>query len=145
MYDPATKVYSHMITVEFEDVDSYHIVHNTRIVDYFERARVHLLVETIGLDLYPTGASFVLYDLNVRFTKAARLLDSLVATAFVISLDDYRLMLGYRLMRGSEALARGSSGIAFMDAKTGSLIPAPESYLEKIRPFVRTARTTMEK
>ncbi len=141
MYDPSSKIFTLPITVEFEDIDSYNIVHNTRIIDYFERARVHFLVETIGLDLYPTGLRIVLYSLDMRFTKAARLLDSLVSTVYVVSLDDYRLMLGYRLLRGAEILARGSSGIAFMDAGDGNLIPAPEVYIEKIKPYIRETGT----
>jgi acyl-CoA thioester hydrolase len=141
MYEPTTKTYSFPVTVEFEDVDSYHIVHNTRIIDYFERARVHFISEVMKLDLYPAGLSMVLYSLDVRFTKAARLLDRLTARVFVASLDDYRLTLGYRLFRGDDALARGSSGIAFMDAASGNLIKAPTAYVDIIRPFIRSRPT----
>ena len=139
MYDPEKKIYTLPITVEFEDVDSYRIVHNTRIVDYFERARVHFLTEVIGLDLYPKGTGIVLYSLDVRFTRPARLLDTLDARVFIHSLDDYRLNLGYKLFRRRELLARGGSGIAFMDARSGTLIPAPDAYIEKIRPYIRNS------
>ncbi|MBN1309700.1 MAG: acyl-CoA thioesterase [Chitinispirillaceae bacterium] len=137
MYDTDKKIFTLPITVEFEDIDSYGIAHHTRIIDYFERARVHFLAETIGLDLYPHGMAIVLYGIDIRFTKAARLLDTLNARVYIRSMDEYRLNLGYKLLRGGEALARGSSGIAFMDTGSGRLIPAPDAYVEKIGPFVR--------
>lgn len=137
MYDAEKKIFTLPITVEFEDVDSYRIVHNTRIIDYFERARVRFLVETIGLDLYPKGIGIVLYSLNVRFNRAARLLDTLNASVFIQSMDRYRLNLGYRLLRGKEVLARGNSGIAFMDEQSGNLTVAPSAYVERIKPFIR--------
>jgi YbgC/YbaW family acyl-CoA thioester hydrolase len=137
MYNSSTKTFSLPISVEFEDIDSYNIVHNTRIIDYFERARVHFLIETIGLDLYPQKTGIVLYSLDIRFNKAARLLDALHATAVIISMDEYRLELAYRLLRGTETLARATSGIAFMDIGTGTLIAAPEQYKEKIRPYIK--------
>ena len=137
MYDAEKKIFTLPITVEFEDVDSYRIVHNTRIIDYFERARVHFLTESIGLDLYPKGIGIVLYSLDIRFTKAARLLDTLAASVYIRSMDEYRLNLGYKLLRGNEVLARGGSGIAFMDEESGNLIAAPAAYVERIRPFIR--------
>lgn len=143
MYDSSTKTFSLPITVEFEDIDSYNIVHNTRIIDYFERARVHFLMETIGLNLYPEHAGIVLFSLDVRFNQAARLRDELVATAVILSMDTYRLEIASRLLRGQETLARATSGIAFMDTKTGSLIAAPEPYKEKIRPFIKGPETSI--
>ncbi|MBN1575556.1 MAG: acyl-CoA thioesterase [Chitinispirillaceae bacterium] len=137
MYDPSSKIFTLPITVEFEDIDSYRIVHNTRIIDYFERARVHFLADTIGLDLYPQGMGIVLYSIDIRFTKAARLLDTLHASVYILSMDEYRLNLGYKLLRGREALARGGGGIAFMDTGSGMLIPAPATYVAQIRPFIR--------
>jgi YbgC/YbaW family acyl-CoA thioester hydrolase len=142
MYDPATKIYTLPITVEFEDVDSYNIVHNTRIIDYFERARVHFITETIGLNLYPDGVGIVVYSLDVRFTRAARFLDALKASVFIRALDDYRLTLGYRLRRGREVLARATSGIAFMDTQSGTIVPAPEIFCKKIKPFIQVSDTT---
>ena len=136
MYDASTRLFTLPVTVEFEDIDSYDIVHNTRIIDYFERARVHFLTGVMGLDLYPAGTGIVLYSLEVRFNKAARLLDNLDATVGVASMDEYRLTLSYRLFRKNEVLARASSGIAFMDTASGNLIAAPAAYREKIAPYI---------
>jgi|GEM_PF-913504 len=139
MYDPASRLFTFPVIVEFEDVDSYNIVHNSRIVDYFERARVHFLTETMGLDLHPDGIAMVIYSLDIRFNMPARLLDRLDAIVFVKSYDNYRLILGFRLMRGAQTLARGNCGIAFMETAKGNLIVAPETYAQAVAPYIRGA------
>ena len=136
MYDASSKIFTLPVTVEFEDIDSYKIVHNTRILDYLERARVRFLTGEMGLDLYPEGTGIVVYNLEVRFNKAAFLLDRLEVKVFVSSMDTYRLTLGYRLLRGREVLARASCGLAFMDTAAGILTAAPESYRERIVPYI---------
>ncbi|MBN1761361.1 MAG: acyl-CoA thioesterase [Chitinispirillaceae bacterium] len=136
MYDASSKIFTLPVTVEFEDIDSYKIVHNTRILDYLERARVRFLTGEMGLDLYPEGTGIVVYNLEVRFNKAAFLLDRLEVKVFVSSMDTYRLTLGYRLLRRREVLARASCGLAFMDTAAGILTAAPESYRERIEPYI---------
>ena len=128
-------MYSFPVTVEFEDVDSYKIAHHIKLIAFLERGRVHFLTE-LGFDLYPENLNIVLYSLDMRFKKPAFLLDKLDVLVFVKSVDDFRLELGYKIKRGDDLLLRASSGIAFMDKKTGSIVPAPESYLKKIRQYV---------
>lgn len=129
------KIFEIPVTVEFEDVDSYNIAHHTRFVAYLERARVHFLSE-LGFDLHPKDVSIVLFSLDVRYKKAAFFLDKLIVSVFVLSADDYRLELGYKIKRGTELLLRATTGIAFMENTTRNIVPAPESYMTKIRQFV---------
>lgn len=129
------KEYEFPITVEFEDVDSYKIVHHTRFIAYLERARVHFLTD-LGFGLHPQGLSIVLFGLEVRFKKPAFLLDKLIVSVFVIAVDDYRLELGYKIKRGDELLLRASTGIAFMNNDSREIVPAPEEYATKIRQFI---------
>lgn len=129
------KIYTFPVTVEFEDVDSYRIAHHIKFIAYLERARVRFLTE-LGFDLYPEGVSIVLYSLDIRYKKPAFLLDKLDVSVFVNSVEDYRLELGYKIKRDRDLLLRASSGIAFMDNETKSIIPAPDNYIEKIRQYV---------
>ena len=140
MYDASSKTFTLPVTVEFEDIDSYNIVHNTRLLDYLERARVHFLTGAIGLDLYPEGTGIVVYNLEVRFNRPAFLFDTLAVKVFVSSMDRHRLTLGYRMLRGNEVLARASCGLAFMDRANGTLVAAPETYRERIMPYVITKK-----
>lgn len=135
MLDLSKKEYVFPVSVEFEDVDSYKIVHHTRFVAYLERARVHFLTE-LGFDLYPKDLSIVLFSLEMRFKKPAFLLDQLLVSVFVTSLDEYRLELGYKIKRGNDLLLRAKSGIAFMDSLTREIVPAPDKYTAKMRQFV---------
>ena len=42
-------MYSYPVTVEYEDVDSYDIVHHPKVLYYFERARVRFFYDN---DIY---------------------------------------------------------------------------------------------
>jgi acyl-CoA thioester hydrolase len=129
------KEYEITVTVEFEDVDSYKIVHHTRFVAYLERARVHFLT-SLGFGLDPDDLSIVLFSLEVRFKKPAFFLDQLVVSVFVISVEDYRLELGYKIKRGDDLILRATSGIAFMSNASREIVPAPEEYAAKIRQLL---------
>ena len=135
MIDLLKKEYNFPVTVEFEDVDSYKIVHHTRFIAYLERARVHFLTD-LGFDLHPENLSIVLFSLDVRFKKPAFLLDKLVVSVFITSMDEFRLVLGYKIRRGKELVLRATSGIAFMDSVTREIVPAPEKYAVSMRQFV---------
>jgi acyl-CoA thioester hydrolase len=134
------KRYIHQVTVEFEDVDSYKIVHHTRLIAYLERARVHFLA-SLGIDLFPSGLNIVLYSLEMRFKRPALFGDLLQVAVFIQSVDDYRMVLGYKITRGADLIARAATGIAFMDSVSGVIVPAPESYMEKISPFMLNSTT----
>lgn len=103
------------VTVEFEDVDSYGIVHHSRLVCYLERARLRLL-EALGLPLCPDGNTFpVMYELRTRFHRPAKLLDRLQVSVELADHDDFQIQLKYRIRRGDDLLVRASSAIAFWD------------------------------
>jgi YbgC/YbaW family acyl-CoA thioester hydrolase len=117
------------ITVEFEDVDSYRIVHHTKLVAYLERARLRLLAK-LGMDLSREDLVPVLYDLRMRFRQPARLMDRLEVEVTVKGFHEYQLELGYRIRRDGETIARATSIIAFADLASGEVAPLPKEYLE---------------
>lgn len=117
------------ITVEFEDVDSYRIVHHTKLVAYLERARLRLLAK-LGMDLSREDLVPVLYDLRMRFRQPARLMDRLEVEVTVKGFHEYQLELSYRIRRDGETIARATSIIAFADLTSGEVAPLPKEYLE---------------
>ncbi len=123
------------VTVEFEDVDSYGIVHHTKLVAYLERARVRFL-RSLGLSVYPEGMSIVLYGLAMRFKRPAFALDHLVVAVRVGSLDDYRLQLHYRITREKQLLATATTGIACIEKASGNIIPAPDRFIQSLRQWM---------
>jgi 4-hydroxybenzoyl-CoA thioesterase len=127
------------VTVEFEDVDSYGIAHHTKLVAYLERARLRFL-RALGVELLSGPAVGVLYELRMRFAKPVRLFDRLEIAVFVEDVSDFRLDLGYRIRRGSDVIARATTSIAFANLEQGTLVAAPEAYVEVLAALLDPAR-----
>ena len=121
------------VTVEFEDVDSYGIAHHARLVAFLERARLRFLLDR-GLPVHPEEALPVMADLRMRFLRPACLMDRLEVEVRLQEADDFRLVLGYRVLRGGEMIARAQSVIAFRDRVRGGPAPVPASFLRDGEP-----------
>jgi acyl-CoA thioester hydrolase len=115
------------VTVEFEDVDSYGIAHHTKLVAYLERARVRFLAG-LGFDLSMGETHMVLYHLDMRFKQAVQLLDELEVTVSTKSVDDYQLVLGYKIYKDNVLVARAFTTLAFVSNATKKVIPIPSEY-----------------
>jgi len=115
------------VTVEFEDVDSYRIAHHTKLVAYLERARLRYLLAR-GLPVEPGACLPVMYSLELHFRRPARLMDVLDVSVAAESMDDYRVVLRYRIRRGEDVLVRARSVIAFWDPVADAPAPVPEAF-----------------
>jgi len=124
---PTDRQLSMPVTVEFEDVDSYRIAHHTKLVAYLERARVRFLA-ALGFDLQRDDVSIVIYSLDMQFKKTARFLDELAVSVAVESAGAFRLVLGYRITRGDDLIAKATTGLAFVEARTKEPIPVPPEF-----------------
>jgi acyl-CoA thioester hydrolase len=120
------------VIVEFEDVDSYKIVHHTKLISYLERCRVRYF-SALGFNLNNPEMIRVLYHLEVNFKKPAFFQDELQVTVSVKSYDAYRLVLAYKIFRGSDLIARAGTGLCFVDPQEKTMIAAPDKYLEKMK------------
>jgi acyl-CoA thioester hydrolase len=125
------------ITVEFEDVDAFRIVHHARFVLYLERARVRYFADS-GIDLTRADLHPVLYRLEIDYKKPARLLDRLTASVRLESAEAHQLTLSHRVRRGGELIAKARTTLAFFDATAGGVVPVPPEFLECLR--TRTTR-----
>ena len=119
------------VTVEFEDVDSYGMAHHGRFVSYLERARLRYL-ESRGLPVYPKGCVPVMYALELRFRKPARLQDVLTVSVQPVAVDDFTVTLRYRVRRGDDVLVRARSVIAFWDPEADAPAPVPEVFRQRM-------------
>lgn len=116
------------IVVQFEDVDSYKIVHHTKLIAYLERARVHFLSH-IGIRFNKLNAEIIVYSLSITFKKPARFLDTLNVSVRVKSYETFRISLLYRIKRENELIARAETDLAFIDSKTKEILAIPEELL----------------
>ncbi len=124
------------VTVEFEDVDSYGIAHHSKLVTYLERARLRFLAAN-GLALSGDGCVPVMYSLELRFRRPARLMDVLQVEVEVAGADDFRIGLRYAIRRGDEVLVRARSVIAFWDREKDGPAPVPEPLRTRVAEGAR--------
>lgn len=129
------KTFSYPITVEFEDVDAYRIVHHVAQVTYLERARIHFL-RFLDLPVFPDGLDIVVYNLEMRFRKPALFSEQLTVDVFIESMDEYLLRLGYRITRLNDLVARATTGLAFSDTTTRQIVPIPQNFQAAFAPYV---------
>ena len=115
------------MTVQFEDVDSYHIVHHTKLIAYLERARVHFLSE-MGCDIRDENCETVLYSITMTFKKPARFLDELQISVALRSSETFKCTLVYHIQRGCDLIAKAETDIAFIDAQTKEIVPVPDQF-----------------
>lgn len=120
-------LYHYSLTVEFEDVDSYHIAHHSKLIAYLERARVHFF-SSRGIDVQSMHYGLVVYKVESRFIKPARFLDNLSVEINGISLDAFSVTVHQRIMQGTDVLVKASVVHAFVSNTTGATIPMPADF-----------------
>ncbi len=126
MNTAANKNITYPVTVQFEDVDSYNIVHHTKLVAYLERARVQFLSHR-GFDFQNKKCEMVLYAISMTFKKPARFLDELNVSVGLKSTETFKCTLAYRIVRGSDLIAKAETDIAFTDPETKEVLPIPDN------------------
>ena len=119
-------VHRYPVRVQFDEVDQYGIVHHPRYFVFFERARVELMGR-LGMTVDRpeiSGLGLIVASAEVRFLRSAGFLDELVVEQGCKQAGASRITLVYRIMRGTEVMARAELVLAFVDA-TGRPCRAP--------------------
>jgi acyl-CoA thioester hydrolase len=114
------------VTVQFEDVDQYGIVHHPRYLLFMERGRVQLM-RTLGVGsgaLDGSELGLIVAKADIRFLRSARFLDELTVLQGCARAGASRIELAYRVMRGDEPLCEATLTLAFVDG-TGKPTRAP--------------------
>jgi tol-pal system-associated acyl-CoA thioesterase len=98
----------HRVTyrVYYEDTDSIGVVYHANYLKFMERGRSEF-VEATGrtiADWNTSGVTVVVYSMNIKFSKPARLGDRIdVVSAFSVN-SDYRGTFRQRVERGGDVL-----------------------------------------
>jgi acyl-CoA thioester hydrolase len=119
------------IRVRYAETDRMGLLHHANYLVYFEQGRTELLRKTgrTYKDVEDEGFYLVLAKIEVRYRAPARYDDLLTLHTTVIRRTPVRIEHEYRLVRGTEVLAEGSSTLACVD-KSGSLQAMPEWLLD---------------
>lgn len=120
------------VKVYLEDTDAQGIVYHANYLKYCERARTDILeVQGFKLNaLQDTGCTLVVYEMNIKFKRPARLHDLLEVRTRHERSSDYRLSFQQEVFRGNEAdpLIVARADVVAVDAE-GSLRTIPEGIL----------------
>jgi len=123
---PEGWLHRYPVTVQFDEVDQYGIVHHTRYLVYMERARVALLGE-LGMrpgGLEETQLGLIVSSIETKFRASGLFLDELVVEQGCRSAGASRVQLSYAIRRGETLLTTAELVLAFVD-KTGRPCRAP--------------------
>jgi acyl-CoA thioester hydrolase len=118
-------IYVHELTVEFDEVDSYGIVHHARLISYLERARVHYFTAK-GIDIKNLPYGFIVYKIEARFITPAYFLDQLRVEVALYDITSSYITFAQRILRKRETIIKAKVTHALSSIKTGKILIIPE-------------------
>lgn len=105
------------IRVRYQETDAQGRVHHANYLNYFEMGRIELL-RACGLsyrEFEERGWMLVVSQVQCRYLMPAYYDDLVTLTTTTVRAKRARIEHAYRVMRGEELLAEGSSSIACID------------------------------
>lgn len=123
-------MYLYKTTVEFEDIDSYGIIHHPKVLHYFERTRVHFFNDN-NLKIDQLKHGIVLRNVNIQYKKPLTLLDKIDIELRVKKLENYSFEWDYRIIKDNKLCVAATIEMATIDLDTKKLIPVPD-YLKEL-------------
>jgi acyl-CoA thioester hydrolase len=118
------------------------IVHHANYLAYFEMGRVEWLRRrgVTYADWTRRGLHLPVVDADVRYRAPARFYDTLVVEARLVELRAASLRFEYRLERGTELLAEGSTRLACIGSNQKPQRFPPEVLSVLVSPETEQAR-----
>jgi acyl-CoA thioester hydrolase len=131
--------FSTEVKVRFAETDAQGIAHHAVYLVWFEVARIEYLARFRGgyPELQAEGIEALTLDASVTYRAPARFADVLVIRARCRELRGARFRFEYRVERGGELIAEGSTGHACADARTLRPTRVPSWLVEAIRHVER--------
>jgi acyl-CoA thioester hydrolase len=123
------------VEVRYAETDQMGVVHHAEYVVWFEMARTRLCadsgwhyaeIERLGTYLMVTGV-------EVSYRRPARYGDTVQVACSLARLGSRGLAFAYRVTRGGELLARGTTEHVWVDRATGRPCRMPEVLAEPFR------------
>ena len=113
--DHESRIFTWPIRVYHEDADGSGAVYHANYLKFLERARTEWL-RSLGFEQTDLaarhGVGFVVRSLSIEYLTPATFNDELSVTVALAQVGGAQLMLGQRVVRGNEELARASVRIA---------------------------------
>lgn len=134
-------MYIYNTTVEFDDLDSYGIIHHPRVLHYFERARVHFLSDN-GINLKNFDIGVVIRNVNLKYKIQLTLLEQVAIEVVIKNLEKYRFEWEFKVKKTDPGSQQGKTAVyglletATIDLKTKKLTPIPDDIREILQTIV---------
>lgn len=121
-------MYLYPVKVEFEDIDSYGIIHHPRLLYYLERARVHFFLDN-GVDIATQSgkAGFVLRNISIQLKAQIVMFDSLNVEVRATNIDKYKFTFDYRVKKENKTMVTSQIEMVTIDLTTKKLIEIPKA------------------
>ena len=118
------------VRVYFHDTDAGGIVFHGNYLHFMEAARTEYL-QSLGYNVAELqhaedGVLFVVYGLELKYRKPARLHDSLQITVSVQRVGGARLIFEQRVVRDDETLVTAQVSIATVHPQSMKPVPVPD-------------------
>jgi acyl-CoA thioester hydrolase len=126
--------FSTEVKVRFAETDAQGIAHHAVYLIWFEVARIEYLARFRGgyPELQAEGIEALTLDANVNFRAPARFDERLVIGARCREVRGARFRFDYRVERGGELIAEGTTCHACADARTLRPTRVPKWLVEEI-------------
>lgn len=126
------------VEVRYAETDQMGVVHHAEYVVWFEMARTRLCAESGWhyADIERLGTYLMVTGVEVSYRRPARYGETAQVACSVARLGSRGLDFAYRVTRGGELLARGTTEHVWVDRDTGRPRRMPEVLAE---PFRRLA------
>ncbi|OHD14534.1 MAG: hypothetical protein A2086_14380 [Spirochaetes bacterium GWD1_27_9] len=128
-------MYSFPITVEFEDIDSYGIIHHPKILYYFERTRVHFFMDN-NININKIKYGIVLRDISIQYKSQLLLMDKINVELRTKSIDKFRFVFEYTIKKEDKTAIKSEIEFCVIDLDSKRLTEIPDEIrvlLEKIK------------
>jgi len=125
-------MYEYPVSVEFEDIDYYGIVHHPKYLLYFERARVHFFKDN-GINLRELKFGIVLRKLEISYKIPLVLMDEVVIQLRAKNIDKYRFEFDYQIKKDGKLMALSTIEMVTIDLETKRVTEIPDGLVSLLK------------
>lgn len=125
-------MYPYHVKVQFEDIDSYGIIHNPRILYFLERARTHFFLDN-GINVGTEKCGIVLRNINIQFKSQILMFDDLIVEVRTKDIDKYKFTFDYKIKRDDKVMVKSQIEIVTIDLETKKLAEIPPHILRVLK------------
>lgn len=124
--------YSYPVTVEFEDIDSYGIIHHPKLLYYMERARMHYFFDN-GLDLKKINFGLAVRNATISFKQPLFLMDKVIVELRSENISKFRFNFDFTVKKLDKIAITATLELIAIDLSMKKLIPLPGELLEQLK------------